>query len=86
MKRYQKPFDEHYFTRSLKSLRQGTWKFIWSSDGRHELFDLATDPGETINLMDQAPERGRAMEAQLHAFLDALRPLAPRAERRGDDA
>jgi len=86
MKRYQKPFDEHYFTRSLKSLRQGTWKFIWSSDGRHELFDLAADPGETTNLMDQAPERGRAMETQLHAFLDALRPLAPRAERRGDDA
>lgn len=86
MKRYQKPFDERYFTRSLKSLRQGAWKFIWSSDGRHELFDLAGDPGETTNLMDQASERGRAMEARLHAFLGALRPLPSSAESRGGDA
>ena len=85
MNRYTKPFDEHYFTRSLKSLREGTWKFIWSSDGRHELFDLAGDPGETTNLMDREPERGRTMEARLHAFLGALKPLAP-GERRGDDA
>jgi arylsulfatase A-like enzyme len=86
MKRYAKPFDERYFTRSLKSLREGTWKFIWSSDGRHELFDLAADPGETTNLMDQAPERGHAMEARLHAFLGALKPLPSGVERRGGDA
>ena len=86
MKRYKKPFDERYFRRSLKSVRQGTWKFIWSSDGRHELFDLAADPGETSNVIDQAPERGQAMEAQLQAFLRALKPLAPVDERRGGDA
>jgi arylsulfatase A-like enzyme len=86
MKRYKKPFDERYFRRSLKSVRQGTWKFIWSSDGRHELFDLAADPGETSNVIDQAPERGRAMEVQLQAFLGALKPLAPADERRGGDA
>ena len=86
IKRFRKPFDEHYFRRSLKSVRQGTWKFIWSSDGRHELFDLAADPGETSNVIDQAPERGRAMEAQLQAFLGALKPLVPADERRGDDA
>jgi arylsulfatase A-like enzyme len=86
MQRYAKPFDERYFTRSLKSLRQGTWKFIWSSDGRHELFDLADDPGETTNLMEREPERGQAMEAQLHAFLGALRPLPPSGAQRGGDA
>jgi len=86
IKRFRKPFDEHYFRRSLKSVRQGTWKFIWSSDGRHELFDLAADPGETSNVIDQAPERGRAMWAQLQAFLGALKPLAPAGEGRGGDA
>jgi len=86
MKRYKKPFDERYFRRSLKSVRQGAWKFIWSSDGRHELFDLAADPGETSNVIDQAPERGQAMEAQLQAFLRALKPLALADQRRGDDA
>jgi len=86
MKRYRRPFDERYFTRSLKSVREGEWKFIWASDGRHELFDLAADPGETTNLMERAPERGRKMEADLQAFLAALKPLPAGAERRGGDA
>jgi arylsulfatase A-like enzyme len=86
MKRYRKPFDERYFTRSLKSVRQGDWKFIWSSDGRHELFDLAADPGESSNLMEREPERGRRMEADLQGFLAALKPLPAGGERRGGDA
>ena len=86
MKRYRKPFDERYFTRSLKSLRQGDWKFIWASDGRHELFDLATDPGETTNLMEREAERGRKMEADLQGFLASLKPLPAGGEHRGGDA
>jgi hypothetical protein len=86
MKRYAKPFDERWFTRSLKSIKQGDWKLIWSSDGRHELFDLAADPGETTNLMEREPERGRKMETELQAFLAGLKPLPAGGERRGDDA
>jgi hypothetical protein len=35
-------------------------RLIWSSDGRHELYDLALDPGETHNLYD--PDDARALE------------------------
>jgi arylsulfatase A-like enzyme len=39
-------------------LRDGRWKFIYQlEDGRSKLFDLADDPGETMNLAEQQPER-----------------------------
>ena len=38
------------YDRSLRCLRTPTHKVIWASDGRHALYDLASDPGENENL------------------------------------
>lgn len=61
-------------------LRVGTWKYIEPSDRARydrwtdtelgndsvpQLYDLATDPGETTNLAEQYPERVREMVAML---------------------
>jgi arylsulfatase A-like enzyme len=48
-------FDPVAFGRELRALRRGDHKYIWSSDGREELYDLGRDPGETINLVDTQP-------------------------------
>ena len=37
------------FKRSLRSVIVGGAKLVWASDGRHEVFDLATDPDELVN-------------------------------------
>lgn len=78
LKKYQEKrqvVDARYFTRNLKSLRTGTLKFIWDSDGRHELYDLSQDPKELQDLVQELPEQAKAMEAELHQRLLALESL-----------
>jgi arylsulfatase A-like enzyme len=48
-------FDPVAFRRDLRGLRRGDHKYIWSSDGRDELYDLRKDPRETMNLVDTEP-------------------------------
>jgi arylsulfatase A-like enzyme len=44
----------------MVSVRSGGWKLIYNRWGRSgELYDLAQDPGETRDLVDQQPERAR---------------------------
>lgn len=35
----------------LRALIVGDYKYIWSSDGRDELYNLREDPGERRNLV-----------------------------------
>jgi arylsulfatase A-like enzyme len=46
-------FDFSVYDRELKSVRTKEYKFIWSSDGKHELYNVMTDPGETCNLIEK---------------------------------
>jgi len=48
-------FDPVAFRRDLRGLRRGDHKYIWSSDGRDELYDVRKDPCETMNLVDAEP-------------------------------
>ena len=55
------------------------YRLIWSSDGRHELYALAKDPGEQTNLL--AEER---LDPEAQAFLPLLeRELAAYVKDRG---
>jgi arylsulfatase A-like enzyme len=38
--------------RRLRALESDGFRLIWSSDGRHEFYDLTKDPGETVNLYE----------------------------------
>jgi len=62
--------------RTLLALQRGDLRFIWSSDGRHELYDLSNDPGETRNLYD--PETPSKRGAEL---AERLEEIAGRAAR-----
>jgi arylsulfatase A-like enzyme len=42
------------YKRRIKSIIFSGHKFIWGEDGRHELYDLGRDPGESVNLIDDA--------------------------------
>ena len=48
------------------AIRSGDWKLIqFYEDGRHELFNLRTDPGETTNLVEEQPEKAGELAHQL---------------------
>ena len=50
---------EQYDYGHLVSFKTRTHKFVWSSKGRHSLFDLIHDPGEMKNIYgDDATSRG----------------------------
>lgn len=68
------------------ALRVGDWKYLEhpsakpvksltyeKGPGQFELFNLADDPAETTNLIEQYPERAEKMKAQLAALQEAGR-------------
>ncbi|MFO0682529.1 MAG: sulfatase-like hydrolase/transferase [Sandaracinus sp.] len=54
----------------VKMLRRGEDKLLWwSRDGRVQLFDLASDPGEQHDLSDDRPEETARMLGELRAWV-----------------
>ena len=50
-------------------MRLGDWKLIeWYWGKERELFNLAADPGEQINLAAHQPEKLQELQALLDAF------------------
>jgi arylsulfatase A-like enzyme len=49
----------------LRMLRTDKVKYIWSSNGRHMLYDLVNDPDETTNLIEAMPELAVTLDRQL---------------------
>ena len=65
-------FDVVPYERSLRALYAGDSKFVWSSDGRHELYDLAVDPGESDDRALREPRKVEQMHDRLAAFMSNL--------------
>ncbi|MCB8932515.1 MAG: sulfatase [Chthonomonadaceae bacterium] len=63
----------HYHTAGrlpVSAIRQGRWKLLWfHEDQRVELYDLATDLGETKDLAKTMPERAEALLKTLKTSL-----------------
>jgi len=57
--------DFSHLQRTFTTLRAEGWKLIMASDGGQELFDTRNDPGETVNLAAQHPERVEMLQARL---------------------
>lgn len=48
------------------AIRRGRWKLVeWFEDGRRELFDLQTDPGETTDLSEQQSAQAEQLYREL---------------------
>ena len=60
--------DLQRFNRTLVSLRRDGYVIHWGSDGRHALYRVSDDPGETRDLAAAEPERLRAMVAAVEAW------------------
>jgi arylsulfatase A-like enzyme len=72
-------FDPAPFDRELRALRRDGYKYIWSSDGREQLYHLATDPGELTDLAgtdSQRLERFRALHQDWLASTGREAPVA----------
>lgn len=63
----------YYWMNDLEAVRSGRWKLHVSKHGTacHELYDLGTDIGETVNLASEEP----AVVSRLEARLEAMRGL-----------
>jgi arylsulfatase A-like enzyme len=64
--------DSRPFDVRQKAIRTRHDKFIWRSDEANELYDLRTDPGETLNLIEREPARADALRRQLFDWLAAV--------------
>ena len=72
LKRLPERFPGHdfsHFDKGLQCVRSRDYKLIVGSDGTEELYDLHTDPGETLNLVNVRPDAS----ANLHATLATWR-------------
>jgi arylsulfatase A-like enzyme/thioredoxin-like negative regulator of GroEL len=67
----------------LRSVRRGTWKYIDAP--RPELYDLASDPGETRNLAATAGGRAREMADLIGRTETTLSRDKPQTERKEPD-
>jgi arylsulfatase A-like enzyme len=60
--------DLSHFDRSLKCITKGTYKFIWSSDGKNELYRIEEDPGEMDNVIEKEPDWARVLSQLLTSW------------------
>ena len=62
------PIWGHRFSRIRTVIIDWPFKFISSSDGRNELYDLSADPREAVDLTDERADISADLEARLLAF------------------
>jgi arylsulfatase A-like enzyme len=67
------PDDVRSYNRSLRSIRDDKWKLIRGSDGSTELYDVAEDPRERIDLSDDHPEQVDRLSASLDDWLNSFK-------------
>lgn len=58
------------------ALRQGPWKVIFHQDGKRELFNLATDPSETTDVLAANMEVAARLTALMQSYIDRGRSTA----------
>ena len=69
----------HRFRRERTAVIRWPHKYIRSSDGQHELYDLSTDHGEALDLAPTHPDLAAELSSTLDARL-AAHPAPPRTE------
>jgi arylsulfatase A-like enzyme len=65
-------WDPAPFARRLRALHEDAYKLIWGEDGRHELYDVVSDPLEEKDLFGQRPELDKRMLESLDSYMAGL--------------
>jgi arylsulfatase A-like enzyme len=69
-------FEGKEFDRALRTAETDHLKYVWGSDGRDELYDLAADPTESKNLIDEQPEKAKELYSALETWLASFQHSA----------
>lgn len=75
---YYNPNWGHRFKRVRTALYDGAFKFIHSTDGKHELYDLSKDPREKDNILAKQPKRAKKMRQEIEKLIRES-PKPPKA-------
>jgi arylsulfatase A-like enzyme/4-amino-4-deoxy-L-arabinose transferase-like glycosyltransferase len=78
VRRAHPDWDPSPWERRLRAWTDGPWKYLVGSDGRHELYDLARDPGEAHDLRRERPDTAKRLAADLERFAAELSPCEDR--------
>ena len=65
-------FNFERFDRYLKCLYAGSYKYIWSSDNKNELFDINNDWNEEKNLIQEDKSQADFLHAKLKTWYTSL--------------
>lgn len=69
-KRKVPEFDYSKFNRGLRAIRTDEFKYIWSSNGKDEFYDLTRDPGENSNLINNGLEKIEELKMELKKWVE----------------
>lgn len=69
--------DVSRFDRALKMIRTERYKYIWASDGNHELYDLQTDANEQCNIVAERPDMAEDLDRRLAEWRNSFEEARP---------
>ncbi|NND05185.1 MAG: arylsulfatase [Saprospiraceae bacterium] len=69
-----------YYHEGNRAVRQGNWKLVADKNGPWELFNLAKDRSESIDLSQNEPSKVLDLEKKWQGMLDEMRTVAPELE------
>jgi hypothetical protein len=70
-------FDFSRFDTTWRCIIAGDFKFIWSSNGTDQLYDISSDQGELRNLIDDEPDVARQLSLALDEWRESLGTSTP---------
>ncbi|UCD58683.1 MAG: sulfatase [Candidatus Hydrogenedentota bacterium] len=64
------------FDRDQKTIYDGNHKWIWQSNGEHELYEISEDPEEKNNLFGKLPDVERRFQSRLVPLIEESKKLS----------
>jgi arylsulfatase A-like enzyme len=64
--------DVSKYDRALKMIRTENYKYVWSSDGNHEIYDLQADPDELCNIIEDHQNIAEDLDLRLKAWRESI--------------
>ena len=78
-------FDAASIDRPLRAIRTSRHKLIWGTGDDFELFDLTTDPAESVDLAALRPKIRQELYERLRAWMTGIRAAERREAFRSQD-